>query len=341
IRVDPSGNVFVSGSFSGTATFDPTATLTAPGTNSDRFIQKLDADGNFIWVKQLLNGGCCLDITDIEFDASGNMLSTGYFSGTVDFDPGAGVYSLTVPNPQDLFVWKLDNNGNFIWAKKVDGGASNASGKTCHGDGIDVDAAGNVYVAGDYTGTGSFDFDPGPATYSLNVNGGAMHVLKLDAAGNFVWVAPITTSNGSYAFGYGIQVASDGSVYASCNFSGIVDFDPAKTKYALNAGNGNFAVVKLAQTAKTLKRVNPEITGTPVIRLFPNPARGNVLVELKEARPSVVLNFYDMTGKLVLSQQRQGSSRQWRVDLSTVMSGMYLVEAVAGNEVHRQLLTVQ
>src|SRR4051812_42350353 len=54
-------------------------------------------------------------------DFAGNIYSTGHFEGTVDFDPGSGVYNMTAIGTYDLFVLKLDNNGNFIWARQMGG----------------------------------------------------------------------------------------------------------------------------------------------------------------------------------------------------------------------------
>lgn len=53
---------------------------------TDIFLAKLDANGNFLWAKQL--GGTGFDLgSSLDIDASGNVFSTGFFSGTVDFDP--------------------------------------------------------------------------------------------------------------------------------------------------------------------------------------------------------------------------------------------------------------
>ncbi|CAN5527051.1 hypothetical protein BH11BAC2_BH11BAC2_00850 [soil metagenome] len=64
------------------------------------------------WVKQL--GGNDYDAGKaIAVDASGNVYTTGAFSGTADFDPGLGVYNLTSAGENDIFLSKLDASGNF------------------------------------------------------------------------------------------------------------------------------------------------------------------------------------------------------------------------------------
>ena len=116
------------GSFQGTADFDPgagTFNLTSAG-DYDIFISKLDSSGNFVWAKSL--GGTGYDVSyGIALDSGGNVYTTGSFSGTVDFDPGAGTFNLTSAGTGDIFVSKLDSNGNFVWARSL-GGTSDAVG---------------------------------------------------------------------------------------------------------------------------------------------------------------------------------------------------------------------
>jgi hypothetical protein len=91
--------------------------------------------------------------TGIAADASGNVYTTGYFNGTTDFDPGAAVYNLTPVGSDDIFISKVDVNGDFVWAISIGGtGSDNANA-------IAVDNAGNIYTTGFFNGT--VDFDPG------------------------------------------------------------------------------------------------------------------------------------------------------------------------------------
>src|SRR3990172_3536641 len=87
LYLDVTGNVYITGRFGGTADFDPgvgTFNLTSAGAD-DIFICKLDVSGNFVWAKRL--GGTGTDYGNaITLDGSGNVLTTGYFQSTVDFD---------------------------------------------------------------------------------------------------------------------------------------------------------------------------------------------------------------------------------------------------------------
>ncbi|KKT18493.1 MAG: hypothetical protein UW02_C0031G0012, partial [Candidatus Nomurabacteria bacterium GW2011_GWB1_43_7] len=92
MTADGDGNVYTTGYFYGTADFDPgagTANLTSAG-NTDIFVSKLDSSGNYVWAGRIGGTGYENGIYAIYFDSSSNVYVTGNFSGTIDFDPGAG-----------------------------------------------------------------------------------------------------------------------------------------------------------------------------------------------------------------------------------------------------------
>ncbi|MBL0097072.1 MAG: SBBP repeat-containing protein, partial [Bacteroidetes bacterium] len=55
---------------------------------------KLNSSGNFVWARRFA-GVENVEVLSIATDPSGNIYTTGRFSGTVDFDPGAGVSNLS------------------------------------------------------------------------------------------------------------------------------------------------------------------------------------------------------------------------------------------------------
>jgi len=67
------------------------------------------------WCKQLTGlSANTSQGTSITTDASGNVYALGYFDGTVDFNPGVGVFTLTAAGTSDIFITKLDVTGNFF-----------------------------------------------------------------------------------------------------------------------------------------------------------------------------------------------------------------------------------
>ncbi len=256
ISIDASGNVYTTGYFQGTVDFDPgegTFNLTSAG-DKDIFVQKMDNSGNFVWAKNF--GGPSADEgNSISIDASGNIYTTGYFHGTVDFDPGAGMFTLTSAGINDIFVQKMDNSGNFIWAKSIGGTSYD------YANSLSIDASGNVYTIGYFQGT--VDFDPGEGTFNLTSPGGNISfVLKLDASGNFLWAKAFEGTGN--ANDHLITTDDSGNVYATGYFQGTADFDPGIDTYNLTSlGDYDVYVLKLDESgnflwAKSFGGVNQE-----------------------------------------------------------------------------------
>ncbi|NLF06627.1 MAG: hypothetical protein GX594_01420, partial [Pirellulaceae bacterium] len=236
VSIGADGVVCVSGSFSATADFisgPGVYNLTAAGAK-DAFVLKMDSLGGLIWARGM--GGAGDEIAnDVAVGTDGSVYSTGYFatlaSGTnVDFDPGDGVYNLTSIGPKDVFVSKLDTDGNFVWAKRV-GGTGWAQGMSI-GNGIAVADDDTVYITGSFQGTA--DFDPGPNLYTLVCAGDTdAFVSKLDQQGNFLWAKRVGGANEVY--GADLALSFDGSVHVTGGFQGVVDFDPGAGVYNLNS----------------------------------------------------------------------------------------------------------
>ncbi|MCP3958308.1 MAG: hypothetical protein GY719_10695, partial [bacterium] len=173
----------------------------------------------------------------IAVDPAGNSYTTGQYRGTADFDPGPGTFNLSASGTNAAFVVKLDPAGALAWAVELDGVERE--------DSFDVaaDAAGNVYVTGEFQGT--VDFDPGPGTFNLSSMGVQdIFVVKLDTLGNLVWARAMGSSNQDR--GTGIAVDGGGNVYTTGLFFGTVDFDPGPGSLNLtSAGQTDIFVQKL------------------------------------------------------------------------------------------------
>ncbi|MDP2386783.1 MAG: PKD domain-containing protein [Bacteroidota bacterium] len=217
ITVDASGNTYITGSFGGTADFDPgagMASLTALGGN-DLFIAKYDANGVYQWAKSV--GSTNTDGMSIAVDGNGNVYVTGYFYGTVDFDPGAGTTSYTSNGLSDVFITKYDANGNYLWAKSF--GSINAD--TSYD--IKIDGNSNIYITGQIEM--DTDFDPGPGTAVIvRVGQTDIFFAKYDANGNYIWAKTIGSANSDY--GYGIALDGSGNCFITGFFRGTADFNP-------------------------------------------------------------------------------------------------------------------
>ncbi len=164
ISLDGSGNLIVGGTFNGTVDFNPSRGTTYLTTQSGGFITKLNSSGSLVWAKPLLGNGATF-VYGLDTDAAGNIYATGTYHGTVDLDPGAGVYSRTTVGQGDIYVIKLSTSGNFLWAETFGGSGNDVA------FGISVDADGDVLTAGYYRDP--FDVDPDPLAIEMLPGDGA------------------------------------------------------------------------------------------------------------------------------------------------------------------------
>ncbi|HEY3387574.1 MAG TPA: SBBP repeat-containing protein, partial [Saprospiraceae bacterium] len=224
LAINPeNGQLFLTGYFHGTADFDPgsgTYNLTSAGAD-DIFITSLDASGNFLWADRIGDSGS--DVAkSIACDSNGDVVTTGKFTGAVDFNPGPGSFPL---NGGGTFISKLTGDGGFTFALKLGNG-------TGSGNAITVDALNNIYTTGPFTGTDA-DFDPGPGQFELDADGTDFFISKLDDSGNFIWA--VTMTGPGYAEAYSIAVDNGGNVFTTGQLASSADFDPGPGQQWIHA----------------------------------------------------------------------------------------------------------
>jgi len=239
IALDDSGNVYLTGRFSGTVDFDPgtaTAAITFSGGSYDLFISRLSSAGDFVWAKAM--PGAATLAYSIDVDAAGNVYTAGVFAGTTDFDPDTGIANLSAIS-WDMFISKLDPSGSFLWARRTGGNNYDYA----YSIAIDDAAGGAVYATGGFQGL--VDFDPGVDTANLSGSSGSSSafVSKLDSAGNFAWAKEITGIGGHS--GSSVAIASFGKrgVYVTGTFEGTTDFDPGPAVSNLTSAGVNDAFI--------------------------------------------------------------------------------------------------
>ena len=243
INLDASGGVYITGYFQDKVDFDPGKSsypLVSSG-GTDIFICKFDASGNFVWATKM--GGKQDDGGNgIDLDVSGNVYTTGYFMDSVDFDANPKATALLVSyGSYDIFVSRLDNNGNYGWAGQM-GGKSDDVGYS-----IALDSIGNIFTAGSFMDQANFD--PTPKSSAMLTSGGSadIFVSKLTLKGSYVWARMAGASG--YEEARGIVVDSYGNNYTTGYYYNTVDFDPGTGKgqvYNLTSvGNADIFIWKL------------------------------------------------------------------------------------------------
>ncbi len=229
-QLDNGGNIFLTGHFYQTVDFDPGSAvfnLTCNTTGYAVFLLKLDANGNFVWAKKLVEneyGNSGLAVNSLP---TGDIVVAGRFKGSADFDPGAGVFIMsTNPVIDEIFILKLNSSGNFLWAKQF--GTSSGQGFYS----MVSDDQANIYLTGTFYGT--CDFDPGAGIFNLSASNSDTYILKLSSSGNLVFAKQLSPAGDDR--GWGITLDGAGSILVTGEFSGAGDFDPGAGSFLLDAG---------------------------------------------------------------------------------------------------------
>jgi hypothetical protein len=192
--IDPFGNVFVCGKFSGTAWFG-TASVVSMG-NRDAYISKYDATGTLLWVRTI---GCAghAEAISVAADHLGNVAITGHHYGTAHFDtlvslPGD-------PAVSSGFLAMYSPAGDLLWAVNTSGGYTRSNG-------VAFDRQGNIFTTGRYEDSTWF----GP--FVLHSPGDQnVFLAKHDAAGSIMWIAD--GGGPSRAWASSVSTDSHGNAY--------------------------------------------------------------------------------------------------------------------------------
>lgn len=231
-----SGELFITGAFSGTFDSDPnagTANLVSNGSR-DIFIIRLSSAGNLVWSKNIGGGGNDVG-NSITVDNLSNVIVGGYFLNTVDFDPGAGTFNLVSSFSSDAFLVKLDANGNFAWADNVS--RANAAGSFSAVTSLDTDDAMNIYYTGYFNGNIDLNPDNGIDQLHTSIAGtNDIFIGKVDAGGNYGWGNVIGSGNSESA----VCLRNDfvNQIYLTGNFTGTLDCDPSASVNSITSIGG-------------------------------------------------------------------------------------------------------
>ncbi|CAL1169840.1 unnamed protein product [Cladocopium goreaui] len=178
------------------------------------FVMKLDSLGAHQWT--ILRGGSSVEeARGLQVDASGNVFVAGYTASTdLDSQSNAGDF--------DVFVMKFDSDGAHQWTILRGGSGDDFA------YGLQVDASGNVFVAGF---TASTDLDS-----QSNAGNTDVFVMKFDSDGAHQWT--ILRGGPGDEFAYGLQVDASGNVFVA-GYTASTDLDNQS-----NAGDFDVFVMK-------------------------------------------------------------------------------------------------
>lgn len=208
VAVDSSDNIIVGGGFQGNVDFGG-GQVVGRGI-SDIFVAKYSPAGSHLWSKGF--GNTQNDqAAGLVADASGNVIVTGDFAGTVDFGGGP-----RTSFGNDTFLAKFTPVGGHLWSTNF------PSNSADFGRCVAVDSIGNVVVGITFLNGIQIGTNVLIAAGSGGYNAVDIAVAKLDAAGRVLWAKRFGGLLEDEPSGLGFD--SSGNIFVGGYFSGTVDF---------------------------------------------------------------------------------------------------------------------
>lgn len=191
IDVDDNNEIIVTGFYKDSLVTNVDTLL---GTGFQNYILKLDANGDFLWSKNILSSNIT---TGTRIAAVSAFTDAYYISGTyrdnIYFDNDT--LNADVASKSKAFVYKLSYDGISQWARSSYGNDDDATGT------IAQDVGGNIYFSGYYRST-DFRMDSDGSSVSNNLvnNGGSdLFIAKYNAIGNLLWLQGYGKAGSDYA----------------------------------------------------------------------------------------------------------------------------------------------
>jgi hypothetical protein len=236
VASEPGGGAYLIGDFENSVTFGSSTFTVAGGGLSDLVVLKVDGQGGVLWARQY--GGANSDFAKaVVALPSGGMVVGSEFSTSTSI----GGVTLGSAGSRDIALFKVNDDGTFGWARRFGG----ASSDSLHS--IAVDDAGDIYLAGQFSG--SITFGSNATLTSSGSSDG--FVAKLDPDGTPIWSRRLGGTGADIA--YTVAVRTDGSVGVAGSFNGGATFGSI-TLTSLGSSDGFAAVLDAEGTFRWAKR---------------------------------------------------------------------------------------
>jgi len=313
---DLSGNTYLAGNLNAgsTAYFDGAAITNTLG-NAVLFVTKYNAAGQAQWARQFNNDAPLYD-PYLAMDSNGNLYITGYFQNSGLYVDGHPLINSSTPTYNDIYILKLDNQANVLWAHSAGGFGHDVA------LGIAVDADNDVYITGYYSPNAVF------GGVSLSTHFGGLMVVRYDGNGNVLGAAKAGGLSGG-ARGTDIAIGTDHNIYVTGYCTANRSAFDADTLYTSDSLSSPSSIEDAVFARLKGNRLNNGAVGIQTqefsqggIHVYPNPASGHFKIETSQ--PCAVNVFNDL-GETVFSSTITGTTAG--IDLHDLPDGIYYLRA--------------
>ena len=279
-----SGGTYITGRFSGTGSFGEFITSNSSGYRT--FVAKLDYNGNWLYANEIISQNSNNSGTSLRADQYGNCYVTGSFSGGII----VGSNALNSAGPSDIFVAKLDPNGQWVW------GNSAGSNGVDVAYGLELDENSELVIAGNFSNVCNF----GDLSLSTNGNTGVF-IAGVNQQGNWIWAIQAETSYNVSA--NGVAITSNSEVMLAGSYSGYMTFGTIITPIA---SMWDIFVAKLQRASSVMET---EILDGPNFLMNPSPNpfshATSIGFFLKENLNTLTADIYNVKGQKVKTYSLQ------------------------------------
>ena len=315
LGIDSLGNIFIGGNFYNSVDIDPSAAVLymgsvnlSNGTAQNIFLIKLDSSGNYSSYTTLRPTTTC-DLVSLKIDSNDNVISTGAFSGNIDFNPGSGVNQINANGITRTFIWKLTNTFGFGFVGSYSGNAANWPHN------LYIDSNDAIYVSGQFSGNADFDIN---SPQNVLASAGSYDAYFGKVNNNTTFGFAKSVSGFDYNIGKAILVNGT-SVYTFGNYKTTVDLNSdAGTQNATSNGDYDFFMQRF--TDVSLKIEDNQISN---FKLYSNPTSNTLHIQT-DGLNNFKYTIVSIEGKRIQS----GTSKvnETPINVSKLASGIYVLE---------------
>ena len=333
ITVDSLGNIYnVGGLFGTNVDFNPSlmkdSLLSATSNGlADIFIQKLNGNGELIWVKKI--GNTSNEEANTIAIKGNEIYISGYFSLTVDFDPSLnGISNLVSKGGKDIFIGKYDLDGKLIWIKQI-GNTKEENSKQ-----LEIDKYKNIYLVGTFnTSSGSSTDFLGKSLSTTGNND--VFCIKFDIQGKCILAKQFSGSGSDY--GSAIKADTMKNIYISGSYSGNLNIEGASKVYS-SIGTSEIFIYKslLLKDSDSIlygtdTNTNRIVENTMNFNIYPNPVVDNLYISFDQLIQNSSILLTSVTGQIIQSKDLFQGQSEAIIETHDLTQGIYFVRLISGN----------